>query len=48
MDKEEAIEFLKSMKATLVPRSAIIQLKKNEAIEIAIKALENEIKRLSK
>lgn len=39
MRKEKAIEILKSMEATAVPRSAEMQRAKNEALEMAINAI---------
>lgn len=42
IEKYEAIEILKSMEAIAVPRSAKIQRRKNEALEMAINAI-NEV-----
>lgn len=42
IEKYEAIEILKSMEAIAVPRSAKMQRRKNEALEMAINAI-NEV-----
>lgn len=42
IEKYEAIEILKSMEALAVPRSAEMQRRKNEALEMAINAI-NEV-----